>query len=785
MGMMGTIFLLLLIVITSLNVSTSYKNLASSEQFVRNSLDARGRILVRNNSIALKGLAADNAFVSIQELVSSTVNSDDDIVRGIYMDADRMPWVNASSANANENGSPQSMAILSDSIDIWVSTILKDTVETKVFTSSQFDTSGNDLIEFAAPVFDNYGNLLGHIRYAFSTTSMLNTLETVRSNAISARTTMILVLVVLMIIAIAVTYFLVESLTNKITKPIDSLVLSAKRISQGDYSVEVVPESNDEIGKLSHDFEEMRITVEKYTNHLQDLIDEKMQQVKDILNNIDQGLFTINFDGSVNEEYSARANDILKVEDISNYDVYELLRLETSTKHSFKTWIDLVRKKHGKQRWRKLEKLAPVHEMEFRRSNDDSTLDYVSVSYQKVYNRDGELSKLMILTVDETEKRQKEQAMKDERIRHENEMKTILGIANTPEAELVAFISDTEQRLTGIRSVIKRHYEGVVKQRRDYPEESVIYEVSSESINALYRDIHTIKGNGGSYGFDLLSQLAHQAEDALEELRTPLNSRRGDNFKLVEKNIIEMSEVVANIRLKLSLVYGDDESIFVRVSEENVAYIQRLTESISSIYGNDKVVQEMQTAATKLSWKPLKAVARKYNSVVKASAVKLNKEIEFDIMNEATLFPPDVFDGLDDVIMHILRNSVDHGIESADQRADLEKDIGTIQLSIDWDSNSRRITVKDDGKGIDTDVVTSKAVQKGIVTEEDVRKMSEQDKVNLIFSSGFSTASSVTEISGRGVGLDVVKTKVEELDGVLEVVSEINKGTTFTITMPL
>ncbi len=786
MGLMGSIFLLLLIVITALNISNSNKNLESSEGFVRSSLDARGRILVRNNSIALKGLAADNAFVSIQELVSATVASDDDIVRGIYMDSLRMPWVNASSANPNKNGSPESMAILSDSIDLWANSITSDTALTKVFKSTLYDESGNDLIEFAAPVIDTYGNILGHIRYSFSTTSMLNNLEMVRADAISARTIMILVFVSIMILAIIITYFLVERLTNKITKPIDSLVVSAKRISQGDYSVEVVAESNDEIGKLSHNFEEMRKTVEKYTNHLQDLIDEKMQQVKDILNNIDQGLFTINFDGTVNDEYSARANDILKVGDISNYDVYELLRLESGTKKSFNTWVDLVRKKHGKQRWRKLEKLAPVHEMEFRGpgSSDSEQLDYVSVSYQKIYNRDGDLSKLMILTVDETEKRRKEQAMKDERLRHENEMKTILGIANTPEAELISFLEDTETRISEINKKINEHIEGVINQRQRHPSETDTYDVTPECIDALYRNIHTIKGNGGSYGFDLLSQLAHQAEDALEELKAPLNSRRGDNLKVIEKNITEISEVVSNIRSKLSLIYGDDNAVFVRVSEENIAYIQRLTDSISSSYGDDELVCEMRDVAMKLSWKPLKEIARKYRKIVATSSNKLNKEIDFTISNEATLYPPEIFDGLDEVMMHVLRNSVDHGIETNDERAELEKGTGTILLSVEWGKNQRVVSVTDDGKGLDTEMICRKATKKGLLAESDINTMSEQEKINIIFTPGFSTASSVTEISGRGVGLDVVKTKIEELDGILEVNSTVNKGTTFTITMP-
>lgn len=782
MTMMTVIFLVVLAVITGMNISTANANLKKSEESIKSSLYARGKILVKNNSIALKGLVSDNAFTDVIELVVSTVKSDDDIIRGIYMDDKRVPWVYASVTNPE--GSLESMDPLTDEIDLWADSLKEDIVQLKKFKSSSLDKTGNDIIEFVAPVIYE-GTLLGHIRYSFSTSSMITSLEETRKDAATARNYMIFTLVFIMAVALSIAYFLVMSLATKITKPIGSLVQSAKLIAQGDYSIEVIPESNDEIGKLAVDFDDMRKTIKKYTEHLQDLIDEKMQQVKDILNNIDQGLFTVNFDGTINEEYSARANEILKVGDVSNHNVYELLRLEERSRSAFDSWINLVRKKHAKQRWKKLEKLAPIHDMEFSGMSGTNQLEYVSVSYQKIYDKNGDLSKLMILTMDETEKRIKEQMMKEERIQHENEMKTILGIANTPEDDLLSFMEDSENRLKRIHDEVIRHLEGVKQQRELHPDEEYAYELNIEDIEALYRDIHTIKGNGGSYGFDLLSEHAHRAEDALEELKKPLNSRRDDSLTIIDQNLMEMDKLLHEIRSKMTLIYGDEDSVFVRVPEENIEYVQRLSNSIANLYSSDNVVAELLKATDMLSWKPLKTLARKFQKVATTSSTKLGKNVEFVFANDTKLYPSDIFKDMDEILLHIIRNAVDHGIEDNDTRNELQKGTGKVVLDVNFDNSKRIVTVQDNGKGMDTEIIAQKAVEKGIVSEDEVQTMSENEKLELIFSSGFSTASAVSEISGRGVGMDIVKTKIEEMDGVIEIASVVNEGTTFTVTMPL
>ena len=162
------------------------------------------------------------------------------------------------------------------------------------------------------------------------------------------------------------------------------------------------------------------------------------------------------------------------------------------------------------------------------------------------------------------------------------------------------------------------------------------------------------------------------------------------------------------------------------------------------------------------------------------------KPINFIIEGQETEVDRSVIEQLRDPLMHLLRNSVDHGIEPADARVAAGKpETGTVRLSAYQEKDIIIITINDDGKGIDPEAARQAAVKKNLLSAEAAADLSDSDAVNLIFASGLSTAGKVTEVSGRGVGLDVVKTNIELLNGSVTVASEIGKGTTFTVTLPL
>ncbi len=772
MAMVVTIFITTLLIIAIMNFNSIKKNSQKTENNIRQSIIAKGKILTRNNSIAMIGMAEDNAFTAISDLVASTVKDDNDIIYGIYMNEMSIPWVYASTENPD--GRPQVMAPLKEPIDIWASKVLK-------LSFNAYKKNGKEIIEFAAPVSLN-DEIVGFIRYGISTQTMEKSLMEVKADGRAALFQISLILFFLFALSITGGLITIRGLAIKITNPIGSLVNSTKIIADGSYNEPVYSESNDEIGKLAEYFEKMRATIKKYTDHLQDLVDEKMQQVNDILNNIDEGLFTINLDGSVNKGYSARANEILNVKDIAACSIKQIFHLDEKMEQSFLMWLDLVSKKHDINRWGKLERLAPVHELKFKSFGDINSLKYVSIAFQKVYNKDNKLSKIMILAKDETDKRLKDLQIEEERINHENEVKTILGIVNTPSEEISEFLEDTNHRMEQLCKSIDSHLYKVIVQRKEHPD-GYKYKMADEEVDEIYRDIHTIKGNAGSYGFNLLSKHAHKAEGMLEELRKPIEVRRDSTLKIVNDELQAMNLIIQDINEKIKLIFGEDEELTIRVPENRITAIQNLCNKLLKDLSRERVNQ-LSKECEMLSWKPLKTLFRKYQKVILKAARKLQKKVEVTIVNDHHLYPPNTFSHVDDIILHLTRNAIGHGIETLEVREETGKGIGHIKLDLYNESEKWVLKISDDGKGIDIENLVQKGIEKQILTNEEVQKLNENEKLQLIFRSGFSTASEITDISGRGVGLDVVNQSIKKLGGRVEIDTILGKGTTFTIYFP-
>ncbi len=199
-----------------------------------------------------------------------------------------------------------------------------------------------------------------------------------------------------------------------------------------------------------------------------------------------------------------------------------------------------------------------------------------------------------------------------------------------------------------------------------------------------------------------------------------------------------------------------------------------------------RISNELQESIMQLRMVAVDQVFSRFPRVVRDIANKLDKGIDLIVEGKDTELDKSVVEEIGDPLMHLVRNSVDHGIESkADRKRKGKPETGTVYLRAFHQGSSIVLEVQDDGKGLDIPVIKSKAVQKKIITEAEAASMSDKEAANLIFAPGFSTAEAVSDLSGRGVGMDVVKKNVERLNGVVEIVSEKDKGSTFTIKLPL
>ncbi|WP_287387858.1 chemotaxis protein CheA [Lachnospira sp.] len=200
----------------------------------------------------------------------------------------------------------------------------------------------------------------------------------------------------------------------------------------------------------------------------------------------------------------------------------------------------------------------------------------------------------------------------------------------------------------------------------------------------------------------------------------------------------------------------------------------------------ERVTTNLHESVMKVRMMPIESVISKFPRMVRDLSKKLDKKMELYITGEDTELDRTVIDEIGDPIMHMIRNSADHGLEPTDVRIERGKpEVGTIALNAFQEGNNVVIEVKDDGNGIDTERVKAKAVEKGAITQEQADSMTEKEAVDLLFRPSFSTAEKITDVSGRGVGLDVVKSKIEALGGDVEVKTVYGQGSTFSIRLPL
>ncbi|MDN5364642.1 MAG: two-component system, chemotaxis family, sensor kinase CheA [Eubacteriales bacterium] len=199
-----------------------------------------------------------------------------------------------------------------------------------------------------------------------------------------------------------------------------------------------------------------------------------------------------------------------------------------------------------------------------------------------------------------------------------------------------------------------------------------------------------------------------------------------------------------------------------------------------------RVTSQLQEQIMKARMLPVESLFNKFPRLVRDLARNMGKEVEFIMEGQETELDRSIIEEIGDPLIHLLRNAVDHGIEPPEERVRAGKDRkGTILLKAAHEENYIVITVKDDGRGIDPERVRNIAIQKKLISPEHAQRMSEKDLVNLIFMPGLSTAQEVTDVSGRGVGMDVVKNNIEKINGSIEIFSELGKGTEFRIKLPL
>lgn len=284
-------------------------------------------------------------------------------------------------------------------------------------------------------------------------------------------------------------------------------------------------------------------------------------------------------------------------------------------------------------------------------------------------------------------------------------------------------------------------------------------------------------------------QAASATATAPVEKKDPNQSKAQANAKQQAKPVVNRSvrvdieklDVLMNLVSELiiaknglvSISSGDNENRSENAFNEQIEYLERVTTNLHE-------------SVMKVRMVPIESVVNRFPRMIRDLSKKLDKKMELYMTGEDTELDRTVIDEIGDPLMHLLRNSADHGLESSEERRKAGKpEVGSIFLDAYQDGNNVVIEVRDDGAGINVEKVRQKAIEKGTISREQAETMTDKDVIDLLFRPSFSTAEKITDVSGRGVGLDVVKTRIEALGGDIEARTKFGEGSNFIIRLPL
>ncbi len=512
------------------------------------------------------------------------------------------------------------------------------------------------------------------------------------------------------------------------------------------------------------------------------------REMKNILDNIPVGIAVISSDGVVNPSYSRYMHQLFQdTKKIAGAEIDRLLYWENgreSERNTLKKWLALAF--NPAFDWDLVGGLGPdmIHH------ESQSGPLYFRNSFHRIVHDNGDIH-LMIYITDITERVRQKKALQEQETAHNVELEIFSCVVNQETStDIIDYINDTERMI--------EESLGVFNTLAQAEEKLPLY-------HHLFRLMHTIKGLSRTYGMNEFGRLAKTAEDILSKYRNgeiTFESGTVDGVLASETlfgTLKNMEKLLNNgVRILHKLFNQSKENAAairsrrrgMKISEEQFQALQIHVNDLKNLIHSDpghleERIEIISEQMFQLSLQPLDVVFSRFHHIVKDVAEALDKKAALEIDGPSLRLGPDAHYLVINSIIHLIRNALDHGIEIPELRSELGKDpMGTIRIVTSKDGNRFRIVISDDGAGIDPQMIAEKALTKGFVTEEKLARMSDREKTELILLPGFSSRDDVSDISGQGVGMDVVAETMKSLDGTLTLLSILDQGTTLTLDFP-
>lgn len=476
------------------------------------------------------------------------------------------------------------------------------------------------------------------------------------------------------------------------------------------------------------------------------LLRAENKKVSSLLDNMQQAVFSVQPKGVIVGPVSKYSDKVFK-KTIIDQDVYEVLYSDLSkTSEEFAGLDSAMNAVFGEDslQWGLVEDLFPRRVIRnVTAGKNEMSEQILKTAVTPIWDDQGMLEKIMYVVEDVTEVEKLEKRVAQERAQSHRNIQIIQEFIAARNQGIPAFFVKAESMYR--ECIASTEAEGSW----------------AKNMNTLLQNLHTIKGNARVLGFSLISSVTHQVESGVlvSKAKVEAGSQLWDSVRMeVRSNLENIGLIFDEYRLLLRQIFGD------------------------GFAGDDAKGAAIRTHV-KAS---LKHALREYENMVYEIAKECGKKVDFVVVGDECMIHRDQLSTLQDAVVHLLRNSLDHGLEvSAEREAQGKSSIGRVEVVCRESDHAFFLSISDDGRGIDAERIAKKAVSKGLVAADQLAAMSEKEKLDLIFIPGFSTQEQVSEISGRGIGMDVVKASVEQkLKGTLQVDTRINRGTSFMIRLP-
>ncbi len=446
----------------------------------------------------------------------------------------------------------------------------------------------------------------------------------------------------------------------------------------------------------------------------------------------------------------------------------------------FTKWLDLVRARHRNIRWEKLATLAPILDIAVGPHNEGRRLQLL---YRKLLDRDENLTAILVMGIDATPGRLTQVQLEEEKQRHKLEIRDVLALSSNPPETLGAFLNDAGQRLEHSRQAWDAYLNSYkVSTAAKAGLWRALSGTTETTGQHLFRELHMIKGNAGAFGFDGLAALAQHSENLLEGLKNPATVTDLTLAELTSA-LTELRIQLEEIRRALKQVAGEGQDAMTRILKWKMDRLSIAAADVNTAKLDPQLLSLVE-ATRRLPFLSPNFLARKYLNLVERIALNLGKRVLFRVASNTGDIHPEAFSRVDEALVHILRNMVDHGIETPAERVATGKGVAEIELEYVTEEDRVFLRIRDDGHGMDANAIADRGVALGLVTRTQADALDEVGKLGLIFLERFTTRHAADLISGRGLGLALAARCVSDQGGNIYVFSRLGEGTRFAIELP-